>query len=69
VPSERSEAYWRFLSRAFEARQPLTRSLRRDATRGRLKRLAAAHGFDPDGRPRDLDARQWAELFQALRGG
>jgi 23S rRNA (adenine-N6)-dimethyltransferase len=69
VPPERSEEYWRFLSGAFEEAQPLARSLRGQATRGRLKRLAQAHGLDPYERPRDVDPRQWAALFRALRSG
>lgn len=67
VPVESHEAYWRFLSAAFAAREPLRRSLRPALSALEIKRLAPALGFAPDARPWDLDAEQWVELFAFSR--
>lgn len=55
-----SERYWRFLSTAFHAGTEIRRSV---LTPLQAKRLAAALGFRPNARPRDLDARQWASVY------
>jgi hypothetical protein len=57
VPINEGERYRRLLDRGF-----------RDGVRSvvpprTLKRLAADLGFDRRAAPRDLDARQWAELY------
>jgi 23S rRNA (adenine-N6)-dimethyltransferase len=69
VAVHRSAAYRRLLDHAFSSRQPLTRCLAPYTSRRELKRLAAVHGFDPGGLPRDLDRRQWAAVFLALDAG
>ncbi|MEX2210806.1 MAG: rRNA adenine N-6-methyltransferase family protein [Gaiellaceae bacterium] len=56
-------AYRAFVRRAFDARLPL-RKLFPPRT---VKRLAVELGFSPDALPRDLDARQWALVFRAVR--
>lgn len=65
-PAERG-AFRRLLAQAYEARAPLRRSLAGVVGARTLKRLAAAHGFPPGALPRDLDARQWAALYHAVR--
>jgi 23S rRNA (adenine-N6)-dimethyltransferase len=64
VPAVAFEAYWRFLSAAFASREPVRRSLALQLSSLQVKRLAPALGFSPDARPWDLDARQWARLFE-----
>jgi len=63
VPPEQSAAYEALLHRAFAARAPLDRIL----PRGLVRRAAHELGFDPHGAARDLDARQWARLYAAVR--
>jgi len=55
-------AYWRFLSDAFRGGRVCP-----GLSRIEIKRLAPTLGFAPTARPRDLDFRQWAELFAAAR--
>ena len=63
VPPAEAAAYTALLHRAFAARLPLARILPR-----RLVRRAALElGFDPEAVARDLDARQWALLYAAVR--
>ncbi|MGH3132443.1 MAG: ribosomal RNA small subunit methyltransferase A [Gaiellaceae bacterium] len=68
VRVEDHQAYWRFLGRAFESREPLAAALRHRVTPRELRRHAAVLGFDAGSRPRDLDPRQWARLFSVVRG-
>ena len=65
VPMTESQRYWRFLSEAFHATTEVRRSV---LTPLQAKRLAAAHGFGRNARPRDLDACQWAGVYAAVRG-
>lgn len=51
------------LRRAYSARAPLDRVLPRRLVHG----VALAHGFDPRAQARDLDVRQWAALYAAVR--
>lgn len=64
VPSGEWPAYQGFVRRAFAARAPV----RRLVSPRLVKRLALELGFSPDALPRDLDCRQWALLFRAVRG-
>ena len=63
VPSAESERYWQFLSGAFRAGTEVRRSV---LTPLQAKRLAPTLGFRSDARPRELDARQWAGMYEAL---
>lgn len=63
VPVDRHAAYWRLLSSAFAAQQPLRHSLRRVLSPQQLRRAALELGFDPHAHARDLDADHWARLF------
>ncbi len=63
VPRERAADYVALLRRAFAAQAPLERVLPRAVVRATAHEL----GFDPRGRAWDLDARQWAALYAALR--
>lgn len=63
VPPGEARAYEAMLRRAFESRAPLDRVL----PRGLVHRAAHAHGFDPHAAARDLDVRQWAELYATVR--
>jgi 23S rRNA (adenine-N6)-dimethyltransferase len=63
VAPEEAAAYEALLRRAFGARTPLDRIL----PRGLVHRTANELGFDPHAAARDLDARQWSELYAALR--
>jgi 23S rRNA (adenine-N6)-dimethyltransferase len=63
VPPADAPAYEALLRRAFAARAPLDRIL----PRGVVHRVARELGFDPHAAARDLDARQWAELYAAVR--
>jgi hypothetical protein len=56
------DAYRAFLRRAF-GDFPVERAVGRSAVR----RVAHELGFDPRARGRDLDARQWAALFNVAR--
>jgi 23S rRNA (adenine-N6)-dimethyltransferase len=63
VRPEEAAAYEALLRRAFTARAPLDRIL----PRGLVHRAALELGFDPHAAARDLDVRQWSELYAALR--
>jgi 23S rRNA (adenine-N6)-dimethyltransferase len=63
VPPEQAVAYEALLHRAFAARAPLDRILPRRMVHGAAHEL----GFDPRASARDLDARQWARLYAAVR--
>jgi len=63
VPPAQADAYGALLRRAFSAQAPLDRIL----PRGLVRRAAHELGFDPHGWARDLDARQWARLYAAIR--
>ena len=63
------EAYWEFLAAAFDAREPIRRSLRPSLSPLQIKRLAPVLGFAPEARAWDVDAEQWARLFAAARKG
>lgn len=63
VPREEAVAYGAFLRSGFGARLPLDRL----HARGIVHRVAHALGFDPHAAARDLDARQWAALYAAVR--
>jgi len=63
VPPEEARAFDALLRRAFESRAPLDRIL----PRGLVHRVALELGFDRNAAPRDLDVRQWAELYAAVR--
>ena len=65
VANEDHDAYWQFLADAFRSQQPVRKALSPRLSPLQVKRLAPALGFAPEARPRDLDARQWAELFAA----
>ena len=60
---EEAAAYEALLRRAFDARAPLDRIL----PRGLVHRAALELGFDPHAAARDLDVRQWSELYAAVR--
>ena len=60
VPAEAFGAYRRSVRRAFEARAPLRRVLPARL----VKSLADELGFSPGAFARDLDARQWAEMYR-----
>jgi 23S rRNA (adenine-N6)-dimethyltransferase len=63
VPPEETLAYETMLRQSFAARGPLDRIL----PRGLVHRAARELGFDPHAAARDLDARQWSELYAAVR--
>jgi 23S rRNA (adenine-N6)-dimethyltransferase len=63
VPLEEAAAYGVLLRRAFAARGPLDRVL----ARGLVHRAGLELGFDPHAAARDLDVRQWVELYAAVR--
>ena len=63
VPPAEAAAYAGLLQRAFAAQAPLDRIL----PRGLVHRTAHELGFDPHAAARDLDARQWARLYAAVR--
>jgi 23S rRNA (adenine-N6)-dimethyltransferase len=58
-----ADDYRAVVQRAFAARAPLDRILPRHLVR----RAAHELGFDPHAAARDLDVRQWAELYAAVR--
>jgi 23S rRNA (adenine-N6)-dimethyltransferase len=59
-----SQRYWRFLSDAFQAGTEVGRGV---LTPLEAKRLAPTLGFPRHARPRELDARQWAGVYEAVR--
>jgi hypothetical protein len=63
VPPAEAAAYEALLRRAFATQAPLDRIL----PRGPVHRAALEHGFDRRAFARDLDARQWARLYAAVR--
>ena len=63
VPAKEAVGYAALLQRAFTARGPLDRVLPRRV----VHRMAHELGFDPHATARDLDVRQWAELYAAVR--
>jgi 23S rRNA (adenine-N6)-dimethyltransferase len=63
VPPREVQEYLALLRRAFAAQAPLDRVL----PPGLVHRLALEHGFDPHAKARDLDARQWALVYAAVR--
>jgi 23S rRNA (adenine-N6)-dimethyltransferase len=65
VPAVESQRYWQFLAQAFDAGTEIRRSV---LTPLQAKRLAPTLGFRPTARPRDLDARQWAAVYESCRG-
>ena len=65
VPPAEAAAYEALVRRAFAAQAPLDRIF----PRGLVQRAALEHGFDPHGTARDLDARQWSELYCAVKSG
>lgn len=67
VAADLHEAYWRFLSAAFAAREPIRRALKPPLSPLQIKRLAPALGFAPNARAWDVDAEQWAQLFATAR--
>jgi 23S rRNA (adenine-N6)-dimethyltransferase len=64
VPAADSQRYWQFLSEAFRAGTEVGRGV---LTPLQAKRLAPALGFERHARPRELDARQWAAVYEAVR--
>jgi len=62
VPPGEAREYVALLRRAFAAQAPLDRVLPRPLVR----RVALELGFAPHAKARDLDARQWARLYDAL---
>ncbi len=69
VSPDDHETYWRFIADAFRVQAPLEKALRSRLTPREVRRLSAVLGFAPGARPRDLDARQWAEVFAYARRG
>jgi 23S rRNA (adenine-N6)-dimethyltransferase len=65
VPEDRLDAHRRFVRAAFESKAPVRRVLPARV----VKRLADELGFSPAALPRDLDARQWAEVFARSGAG
>lgn len=63
VPPSEARQYEALLRRAFAAQAPLDRILPRRL----VHRAAHEHGFDPRGKARDLDARQWASLYRTVK--
>jgi len=63
VAEENAAGYEALLQRAFAARGPLDRIL----PRALVHRVAHGLGFDPHAAARDLDVRQWSELYAAVR--
>jgi 23S rRNA (adenine-N6)-dimethyltransferase len=63
VPPEDAAAYRAVLQRAFAARGPLDHLF----PPGVVHRAALEHGFNPHAAARDLDARQWSEVYAAVR--
>ena len=59
--------YAAFVRAGFAAPRPLRSALAGQVSPLQLKHLAAAHGFAPDARARDLDVAQWAAVFRFVR--
>jgi 23S rRNA (adenine-N6)-dimethyltransferase len=64
VPPKRHREYRQFLREAFDDR-PAPGRLTQRLSRIEVKRLAPMLGFSMRAQPRDLDAHQWAALFDA----
>jgi 23S rRNA (adenine-N6)-dimethyltransferase len=62
VPRAEASRYEAFLRRAFDSQLPVDRVLPRRL----VHRVAHAQAFDPRAHARDLDARQWAQLYLAV---
>jgi 23S rRNA (adenine-N6)-dimethyltransferase len=67
VAPDDHERFWQFVAEAFRSQAPLSKALRHRLTPRELRRLASVLGFDATSHPRDLDARQWAQLFAHVR--
>jgi len=67
VPVEASADYRLFLTTAFASSAPIRHSLSSSLSPLEVKRLAAALGFAPNARARELDATQWARVFALAR--
>jgi len=67
VPPDEHLRYRKLLADAFRAQAPLRHALRGQVTPRELRRLATHLGFEPGSRARDLDAYQWAGLFDYAR--
>ena len=63
LPVDDHRRYRGFLEHAWGARTTVDRALRGRVSRRELRRLASVLGFDDSARPRDLDARQWSQVF------
>ena len=63
IAPEEAPEYSALLQRAFAGRTALDRIL----PRGVVHRIAHELGFDPHAAARDLDARQWARLYAAVK--
>jgi 23S rRNA (adenine-N6)-dimethyltransferase len=63
VAPDSAAGYAALLHRAFAARAPLDRVL----PRGLVHRAAHELGFDPHAAARDLDVRQWAQLYALVK--
>ena len=63
VPPAEARDFAALLRRSFAAQSALDGVLPRRLVHG----AAHVHGFDPHARARDLDVRQWAALYAALR--
>ena len=63
VAPPQAAAYGAVLRQAFAAQAPLDRTL----PRGVVHRVALELGFDPHATARELDTRQWARLYAAVR--
>jgi 23S rRNA (adenine-N6)-dimethyltransferase len=63
VPPAHAASYAALLQRVFATQTPLDRLLPRKL----VHRAAHELGFDPHAKARDLDARQWARLYTAVR--
>lgn len=67
VPVDLHSAYLDFLTAAFASSASLRHHLRGRVSPLEVKRLAASLGFAPDARARELDATQWARVFEFAR--
>ena len=67
VSPQDHETYWRFLADGFRVQAPLEKALRSQLTPREVRRLSAVLGFAQGARPRDLDGRQWAEVYAYAR--
>jgi 23S rRNA (adenine-N6)-dimethyltransferase len=62
IPPEDAHRYEAFLRRVYDSQLPVDRVLPRRL----VHRVAHAQAFDPRAHARDLDARQWAQLYLAI---